>query len=319
VYVASGGGNVYEFTWTNSGWQGISMGNAGISDVKVQCVPAKARNDNLIRIYVAAGSGVYEYEWTGLAWQSARLGNAVAYMYGLAVGDGLNKGTTQIYASSYDGNVYVFDWQAVTTTVTVPDVVGQTEQAAATAITNASLTVGTITSTSSSTMPAGSVISQNPVAGTQIAPSSAVNLVVSSGPATVAVPYVVGQTQNAATNAIIATNLTVGTVSREFSATVPLGLVMSQDPGAGLEVPVGSAVNLVVSSGPLPSIQLTLSVDQLVLSWPTSATGFTLWFNTNVASTNWTVVSPLPTVVGENYISTNQFTEPAGFFRLQGE
>lgn len=110
VYVAAGNGNVHEFSWNGSAWQGMSMGNAGIADVKVQCLPAKVRNDNLIRVYVAAGSGVYEYAWTNSTWQAVRLGNAVAYMYGLAVGDGLNNGTKQVYASSYDGNVYVFNW-----------------------------------------------------------------------------------------------------------------------------------------------------------------------------------------------------------------
>ena len=48
--------------------------------------------------------------------------------------------------------------------VTVPNVVGLTQAAASTAITGAGLTVGTITSANSATVPAGSVISQNPVA-----------------------------------------------------------------------------------------------------------------------------------------------------------
>ncbi len=185
VYVASGGGNVYEFTWSGTAWQMISMGNAGISDVKVQSIPVKARADNLVRIYVAAGSGVYEYNWTGSAWQSVRLGNATAYMYGLAAGDGLNNGRAQVYGSSYDGNVFVFDWvpsEPPPSTVTVPNVVGQTQQAANTAITNAGLVVGTTTNASSATVPSGSVISQSPVGGTQAQSGSAVNLVISTGP-----------------------------------------------------------------------------------------------------------------------------------------
>ena len=51
-------------------------------------------------------------------------------------------------------------------------------------------------------MPAGSVISQSPVGGTQVNTGSAVALVVSSGPPQVAVPNVVGLTQSAATTAI---------------------------------------------------------------------------------------------------------------------
>ena len=67
----------------------------------------------------------------------------------------------------------------------MPDVVNLTQAAATSAITGADLIVGTVTNSASATVPAGSVISQNPIAGTQVAPGSAVNLVVSTGPSTV--------------------------------------------------------------------------------------------------------------------------------------
>jgi len=65
--------------------------------------------------------------------------------------------------------------------VAVPNVVGQTESAATTAIIGAGLQVGGSTSASSSTVPAGSVVSQNPTAGTLMSRGSPVSLVVSSG------------------------------------------------------------------------------------------------------------------------------------------
>ena len=67
--------------------------------------------------------------------------------------------------------------------VTVPNVVGLTQAAATTAITGAGLVVGTVTTANSATVPAGSVISQNPAAGASVAAGSAVALVVSLGPA----------------------------------------------------------------------------------------------------------------------------------------
>ena len=67
-------------------------------------------------------------------------------------------------------------------TVAVPNVVNLTQAAATTALGNAGLTLGTVSTASSTTVPAGSVISQNPGAGTLVAPGSAVALVVSSGP-----------------------------------------------------------------------------------------------------------------------------------------
>ena len=64
--------------------------------------------------------------------------------------------------------------------VTVPNVVGLGPAAARAAITAAGLVVGTISAASSATVPPESVISQDPVGGTQVK-GSAVNLVVSSG------------------------------------------------------------------------------------------------------------------------------------------
>ena len=70
-------------------------------------------------------------------------------------------------------------------------------------------------------MPAGSVISQNPIAGTQVAPGSAVNLVVSTGPPPVSVPNVVNLTQAAATSAITGADLIVGTVTTRRARRCP--------------------------------------------------------------------------------------------------
>ena len=96
--------------------------------------------------------------------------------------------------------------QAVAAKVAVPNVVGETQAAASSAITGAGLVVGNVTTASSSTVAAGNVISETPAAGTQVATASAVNLVISSGAA--AVPKVVsfavlfgGQSFNVTTSA----------------------------------------------------------------------------------------------------------------------
>ena len=69
-------------------------------------------------------------------------------------------------------------------TVTVPNVVGATQAAAEAAITGAGLIVGTVTTATSGSVPAGSVISQSPAANLSVAPNSAVAITVSLGPAT---------------------------------------------------------------------------------------------------------------------------------------
>jgi beta-lactam-binding protein with PASTA domain len=133
----------------------------------------------------------------------------------------------------------------------VPNVVGLTQSAATTAITGAGLVLGSVALASSSTVPAGSVISQSPAAGTNVAPDSMVNLTVSSGAAQTQVPNVVGLTQAVATTAITSAGLSLGAVTTQSSATVASGLVISESPIAGTTVISGSAVSLVVSSGPV--------------------------------------------------------------------
>ncbi len=141
------------------------------------------------------------------------------------------------------------------TTVAVPSVVGMAQAAAATALTGAGLTVGSVTESFSATVPADQVISQTPAAGALVAPGSAVGLVVSKGPepvTTVAVPNVVGMMQAAAATALTGAGLTVGTVAESFNATVPAGQVISQNPAAGVSVTLGASVALDVSKGPEP-------------------------------------------------------------------
>jgi len=69
-------------------------------------------------------------------------------------------------------------------TNTVPNVVGDTQAAASSAITGAGLTVGTITKQVNGAVPVGDVISQTPVAGTSEPPGTLVNLVISIAPQT---------------------------------------------------------------------------------------------------------------------------------------
>lgn len=69
-------------------------------------------------------------------------------------------------------------------------------------------------------------------------------------PTFVTVPDVVGEAQATAEADIIAAELVVGSVTTDFSNTVPAGDVISQDPAGGDSVSPGTAVNIVVSIGP---------------------------------------------------------------------
>ncbi len=67
------------------------------------------------------------------------------------------------------------------TSVTVPNVVGHTHVDAVNALQSATLSVGAVSTQSSGSVPSGSVVSQNPGAGTSALPGTSVALVESTG------------------------------------------------------------------------------------------------------------------------------------------
>ena len=134
--------------------------------------------------------------------------------------------------------------------VGVPDVIGQTQEAATALITGRGLEVGTVTPEESDE-PAGTVIRQDPAPDTRVDEGTAVNLTVAAAPETVPVPDgLVGSTQDEATAALQAAGLTVGTVTPDEESDEEPGTVTATDPASGTEVAIGSAVNLVVASEP---------------------------------------------------------------------
>jgi serine/threonine-protein kinase len=129
----------------------------------------------------------------------------------------------------------------------VPNVVGETEPNAVAAITAVDNLTTSVTYEYSDTVASGNVISQNPVGDTAVPIGSSVDLVVSSGQPVV--PNVVGETEPNAVAAITAVDNLTTSVTYEYSDTVASGHVISQNPVGDTAVPIGSSVDLVVSSG----------------------------------------------------------------------
>ena len=93
----------------------------------------------------------------------------------------------------------------------------------------------------------GLAIGTEPAAGESVRSGSQVTLLVSSGQAQVAVPAVVGLTEEAARQRLSARGLTID--SSEVESDRPAGEVVSQSPDAGEQVDPGSSVKVSVSSG----------------------------------------------------------------------
>jgi Protein of unknown function (DUF2612)/PASTA domain len=106
--------------------------------------------------------------------------------------------------------------------------------------------VGTITFSTSMTVPLDAVISQSPVGGSIEPGGSSVDLTVSTGPT---VPNIIGDTYTTAQAALTAAGLTVGLVTNALNPA-PAGQVFAQSPVAGTtNVPLGAGVNFSISLG----------------------------------------------------------------------
>ena len=105
-----------------------------------------------------------------------------------------------------------------------------------------------IISGSSAVVPAGTVVSSTPPAGSVTVAGSVVTLSVSSGPAGVVIPDVIGATATQAGNELVSRGVAVN-VTQAPSSVVPAGTVVSSTPPPGTRVAPGSVVVIVVSSG----------------------------------------------------------------------
>jgi serine/threonine-protein kinase len=137
--------------------------------------------------------------------------------------------------------------------IAVPDVTGMTQSKAAATLADAGLKTGKITQVQSTAGPEGTVVGQSPDAGTKVAKGTAVDLDVAGRPTPtatpVAVPDVTGSSQAAATATLANAGFKV-VVTQAASDSVPAGSVVSQVPQAGVMASQGSAVSIVVSTGP---------------------------------------------------------------------
>jgi beta-lactam-binding protein with PASTA domain len=96
--------------------------------------------------------------------------------------------------------------------------------------------------------PQGTVIWQDPPPGTVLQPNSVVQLVLSTGPALVPIPDVIGLNVPQASKILAAAGVRVGAVDTT-SAGEDRGVVVATRPAAGVGRARGSAVSLVVSRG----------------------------------------------------------------------
>lgn len=97
--------------------------------------------------------------------------------------------------------------------------------------------------------PRGTVIWQDPPAGTVLPPNTVVQLVVSGGPSLVAVPDVIGMNLPQAAKIMSAAGVRMGSVDTVAGGN-ERGIVIATRPASGVGRPRGAAIAVVVSRGP---------------------------------------------------------------------
>ena len=133
--------------------------------------------------------------------------------------------------------------------VEVPDLIGKTIPRAKELLRQGHLRMGRVSHAYSDAFATGQVMRQGVKAGNLADFNGEIDVVVSDGPAPVAVPKVVGKTQEQATSLLTTAGFLLD-VSEDVSDDVPRGHVISQDPPSRAELQPGQTVAIIVSLGP---------------------------------------------------------------------
>lgn len=138
---------------------------------------------------------------------------------------------------------------AVAEAIVVPDVSGKNLETAKAELEAAGFTIGDVTEKTSDTVDVGLVIATDPEYNTSKVKGSKINITVSKGTTTVAIPDVAGKKESDAKGLLEAAGFVLGDKTEEYSDTVEKGLVIGTNPAVGTDAEKGSTVSLIVSKG----------------------------------------------------------------------
>ena len=131
----------------------------------------------------------------------------------------------------------------------VPDVVGSERQVAEQKLRDAGFEVK-VDEQESSFDDQGLVVSQDPSSGERAEVGSEVTIAVGTGPSSVEIPRLYGNTPEQAKSVLREAGLELGSLSRDYNSGVAEGSIFLQNPSGGENVEPGSAVDVTVSLGP---------------------------------------------------------------------
>jgi beta-lactam-binding protein with PASTA domain/predicted Ser/Thr protein kinase len=171
------------------------------------------------------------------------------------------------------GTIVTITVAAATNTVKVPLLTGM-NQTAAVASLNSMTLVATVEAIDSQ-LPGGTVVDQDPKAGVEVQPNSTVKVFVSNAPAptTVKVPAVaaLGLSEAQAKAKLALYGLKAKVINLETPDFKP-GLCIYQDPAAGVEVKIGSVVQITIARVPVTTTTTTAPPTTTTTAPPTTTT-----------------------------------------------
>jgi eukaryotic-like serine/threonine-protein kinase len=128
--------------------------------------------------------------------------------------------------------------------VSVPNVVGMSQDNAQSTLANSGFTVSTVEQNSDA--PKGTVVDQSPNGGSEAPDGSTVTITVSKGPETVSVPNVVGDSRQVAEQHLKDQGFQPNVVKQDTSDPTQDDIVVDQNPAGGSQAKKGSQVTIFV-------------------------------------------------------------------------
>ena len=136
------------------------------------------------------------------------------------------------------------------TQVSVPDLLGKTEEEAQSMLKELSLGYKYQGESPSTAYPKGQIVSQSVTAGSDVEKNTTIGYVLSSGASeNLTVPALAGMSEAEAEEALSSLGLLISVDTSRYSETVEEGYVITTNPGAGSTVKPGDTVSIYVSQG----------------------------------------------------------------------
>jgi serine/threonine-protein kinase len=137
--------------------------------------------------------------------------------------------------------------------VIVPKIEGKTVVEALSALSKLNLGLKKVGETHSKTLPSGTIVSQFPPSGMTVREGKIINVVISLGSELLYIPNLKNLTERAAKIKIKKTSFKLGKLVYSYSAKIPKGLVIHQEPPPDTIAPKMTEINLTISQGPPPA------------------------------------------------------------------